>query len=384
MKTSGIMAAILLGAVALIATVWIGRYQGQIPVVTPNMVVDKPEDVGPPVSPTGPHPQAVIAQTDYDFGTMSRGQKGAHVFTITNEGKAPLVLMARKEDTTCQCTFGELKDNDSIPPGGSTEVTVNWEIKAMVTEFRHKATVRTNDPNRRTIELVVSGKVEQLYQFGPATPWDFGEVPIGHPGQMVTEISSKVWTELPITGYTSTSSHLTATWEPMLEDDLQKYGVKCGQKITLKLAAEAPAGLLNETLTFTTGIEEAKEISVGVKCQRPGPIELVGPAYRKETNAVTLGGFAAADGKEVTVSLFVRDLEGDLQLLEVTPALERITMTLEKDAKFTGKTQRYLLKVRVLPGAPLNHMLEQALKMELHLNHPLYERMPFLLQFLAN
>ncbi len=384
MKTSGIIAAILMGTVALIATVWIGRYQGQVPTVKPNVVVDKSVDVGPPVSPTGPHPKAVTTETDHDFGTMSRGQKGSHVFTIKNDGAAPLVLMARKEDTTCQCTFGELKDNDSIPPGGSTEVTVNWEIKALVPEFRHKATVRTNDPDRRTIELVVGGKVEQLYQFSPATPWDFGEVPIGHPGKMVAEISSKVWTELPIIGFTSTSSHLSATWEPMSEEDRQKSGVKCGQKITLILAAEAPAGLINETVSFTTGIEEAKEISVGVKCQRPGPIELVGPAYRKELNAVTLGGFTAADGKEVTVSLFVRDLEGDLQLLDVTPSLERVTMTLEKDVKFTGKTQRYLLKIRVLPGAPLNHTLEQALKVELRLNHPRYERMPFLLQFLAN
>ncbi len=384
MKTSGIIAAILLGAVALIATVWIGRYQGQVPVTKPNVEVDKSVDVGPPVSPTGPHPKAVTTETGYDFGTMSRGQKGSHVFTIKNEGEAPLILMARKEDTTCQCTFGELKDNDSIPPGGSTEVTVNWEIKAMVTEFRHKATVRTNDPNRRTIELVVNGQIAQLYDFGPPTPWDFGEVPIGKEATKVTEITSKVWDVLPITGFSSTNPHLSATWEPIPAEDLQKYGVKCGQRITLKLAAEAPAGLLNESISFTTGIEEAKEISVGVKCQRPGPIELVGPAYRKELNSVTLGGFAAADGKEVTVSLFVRDFEGDLQLLDVTPALERITMTLEKDAKFTGKTQRYLLKIRVLPGAPLNHTLEQALKVELHLNHPQYERMPFSLQFLAN
>jgi hypothetical protein len=127
MKPSGVVVSVVFAAIALALVVWVGRYQAE----PPSLSGTKPAEVGPPISPTGPHPKAVAEETEFDFGVMPVYGKGKHEYVIRNEGEADLVLMARKEDTTCSCTFGELSKDGSIKPGESVKVTLQWEIKAM-------------------------------------------------------------------------------------------------------------------------------------------------------------------------------------------------------------------------------------------------------------
>ncbi|MDP1799331.1 MAG: DUF1573 domain-containing protein [Planctomycetaceae bacterium] len=371
MKTSGIIVTVLLGALALGLTVWIGRYNAKAEVLIPQTTPTVVADPGPEVSKTGPHPKAVAESTEHDFGTMTLGQESSHKFVVKNEGQADLRMIARKEDASCQCTLGELGDGDSIPPGESREVTLKWKIKAPVQTFRHSAKIRTNDPENRIIEFVVSGKVDQRYTVTPGQTWEVGDLSRTQPTTVKGTIFSTTIEKFAIISSKASNDKIAVAYEPMSAEALTDKEAKSGYDVTATITPGAPIGPYAEKITLITDdIDEHKELVINLQGHLTGPIEFLGPAYHKESNLVTMGEFKADDGKEVTLSLFVRDFDEELQLLGVSPESDRVHFELKKDEKLTGKTRRYQLKVKVLPGPQLDLISSPSLKFELKFNHP--------------
>lgn len=368
MKTSGIVATILLGIVALGLTVWIGRYQAQPEALIPQTPTKPAAELGPKVSETGPHPKAVVESMEHNFGLMAIGQKGEHRFTIKNEGEAELKM--EKGESTCQCTLGELGDGDTIPPGESRTVTLKWEIKVLVETFRHSAKIRTNDPENRVLEFVVTGKVDQRYNISPATTWEVGELSQTDPTTVKGYVFSRAVEKFALNLARTSNEKVTVNIEPMSAEDMTEKGAKSGYEVRAIIAPSPPIGTYAESITLATDDDTIKELEIKLQGQHVGPIEFLGPAYRKESSQVSFGEFKASEGKEVTLSLFVRNFEADLELQGVTPASDRVQFELVKDDKLTGKTRRYRLKIKVLPGALLDVISAPPMKFELKFNHP--------------
>ena len=383
MKTSGILASIVLGALALVLTVWIGRYQASPEVLGPGGQSKVPVDPGPPVSESGPFPKAVAEETEYDFGKMAHKQKGSKKFTIRNEGEAELKLLARKEDATCQCTLGELADGDTIPPGESRDVTLSWEIKALVENFRHSAKIRTNDPKNRVIEFAVRGRVDTRFKVTPGDIWEVGELSRKEPTKFTGYVHSSVVEKFAITSQTYDEKKLKVTAEPMTADELKEREAISGYAVHIEVSPTVPVGPFSESVTLITDDEGQKELPFQVHGRMSGPIEFLGPAYRAETSMLLLGEFPADKGKEVVLSLFVRNFDGDLELLGVEPPSDRVQFELKKQEKLAGSTQRYQLKIRVLPGAQINLLREPPLKFNLRFNHPEAENVALNVRMLA-
>lgn len=381
MKTSGIIASLVLGALALSITVWIGRYEGSTKVLVPDSAPKAPVDPGPPISEAGPHPKAVTETTEYNFGKMGVHQKGSHKFTIKNDGPVELKLVAG--ESTCQCTLGELADGDTVPPGESRDVTLSWHIKAMVETFRHSAKIRTNDPDNRVIELVVTGKVDQIYQLSPGQYWEVGELSRTEPTKFTGQVFSTVDDAFEFKSLTFDDKKMKVTYEAMTSEDLAQKEAKSGYNVLVEVLPGVPIGPFAESLALKTDDEGEGAIQVKVNGRMTGPIEILGPAYRAETNQISFSEFPAAEGKEVTLSLFVRNFEGELQLLSVEPASDRVQFELKKKEQLAGTTQRYQLKVRVLPGAPIDMLRGPAMKLNLKFNHPESENMAIDVRMLA-
>lgn len=361
---------ILLGALALGFTVWIGRYEGKSDVLIPKAAPPVEADPGPEVSKTGPHPKAVTEATEYDFGHMVLGMEGEHKFVVKNEGEAPLKMIARREDATCQCTLGELADGDSVPPGESREVKLKWKIKAPVENFRHSAKIRTNDPENRVIAFVVQGKVDQRIITEPGDLWEVGELSRTEPTTVKGTVYTTALEHFTILSATSPNDKISVTYEPLTADELKEKEAKNGYHVQAVVAPGVPIGPFSDKFVLHTDDEERKEVEVKLQGNLSGPIEFLGPAYHKESNLITMGEFKADEGKEVTLSLFIRNFDGDLELLDVTPPSDRVKFELKKDEKLTGKTRRYQLKVKVLPGPQLDLVTQPSLKFELKFNHP--------------
>lgn len=380
MKPSGVVLCVVFAAVALAVTVWVGRYRAETPDI---LASKKPVEVGPPISPTGPYPKAVADETTFDFGKMPVGAEGKHEYTIRNDGEADLVLMARKEDTTCSCTFGELSKDGSLKPGDSVTVTLQWTIKAPTPRFRHSAVVRTNDPENKTLELVVEGDVDEALRLLPGATWQFGDLSSSEPNVITGELFSTVIDQFEIKSHTTTRETTQVEWSPMPPEALEGYQGKCGYVIKVTVPPDVPIGPYADNVRLITDIEKGGQLAFEIKGLRAGPLEFVGTGFHPQANVLMMGEFPAATGKESVLSVFVRDLEGDLVLKDVKQEFNSVELSLEKDEKFAGKTQRYLLKIKVPPGGSQNRQRKQSEKIDLFLNHPDAPEVRLIVDFLA-
>lgn len=141
----------------------------------------------------------------YDFGAMAPGATGSHVFVVKNIGKDPLSLELGA--TTCKCTLGSLDDSE-LAPGESTSVELEWTVAAGKTQFEQSAELRTNDPLRPAIRLVVRGLVISDLEFEPKKI-PFGDVLSSQPFEMSTKMYSYYDTPIQPTKGHFSSEELT-------------------------------------------------------------------------------------------------------------------------------------------------------------------------------
>lgn len=376
MRPSGVLLAVVFGFLALAATVWIGRYDAK-----PPAILEKAADPyeGLPISETGPHPKAATDETEFNFGTMAVGNEGEHVFTIRNDGEGDLQL--KKGRSTCSCTVGELANDSKIAPGKSVEIKLNWKIKAMTETFRHSASVYTNDPERRELQFTVTGKVDEPYKLQPGT-WEAGELSAGN-AVVKGALFSPIEADFKITKLSSRQGWATVESTPMTAEELKEYKAKSGYILTATITPTMPIGPFYEEVSLETTLPNAATIGFRINGTRPGPLEMFGPNFRPEANALILGEFPASAGKSATISVFARDLETDLELLGADQEFNSVKVELVKDEKLTGKAKRYFLKIQIPPGEPQDRMRKKSEKVNLKFNHPDAQKVRLIVEFLA-
>jgi hypothetical protein len=381
MKPSAAVLSLVFAIVAAVAIVWVGRYS---PLERAGMLPGATAEVGPPISKTGPYPKAAIDQTEHNFGKMGVRSKGEHTFTIRNEGESDLVLMARPEDRSCQCTAAELSRETPIPPGESIDVLVKWEVKALTSEFRHSATLRTNDPQNKTIRLEITGQVEELIVVQPSGQWELGELNPKEPTVFTATMHSPMLDEFAIEKFECANPLVTAEWQPLSDEKKGELNAKSGYEVHVKVAPGSPIGIFSERVVFHTSEELLKEMTYTLRGSCPGPIEFFGPGYRADANALLMGEFPASEGKEVTLSVIVRNLEDELQMTEAKQETNTLKLEFGRDERFTGKNSRYLLKIIVPPGDPQDRQRKNSEKVDLFFNHPDAPQVKLRVDFLAS
>lgn len=65
-----------------------------------------------------------LAQSNYDFGNIKKGEKVSHVYEITNTGKNPLIISEVKPG--CGCTAPEFT-KEPIMPGQKGKITLSFD-----------------------------------------------------------------------------------------------------------------------------------------------------------------------------------------------------------------------------------------------------------------
>lgn len=91
----------------------------------------------------------------YDFGTVPQGTPVTHNFTLTNTGKAALILSS--VTPSCGCTSPEWP-KEPIAPGKSAVIKVTYNAQAMGV-FNKNITVISNASTPQTV-LYIKGEVK--------------------------------------------------------------------------------------------------------------------------------------------------------------------------------------------------------------------------------
>lgn len=105
------------------------------------------------INPNGP--VAKYDKTVYDFGNLQQGVPGNASFTLTNEGKEPLLISTAK--ASCGCTNLSYA-KDPILPGKSAAISVTYNAAA-VGSFVKTITVTTN-ADEQPVVLQIKGVVQ--------------------------------------------------------------------------------------------------------------------------------------------------------------------------------------------------------------------------------
>ncbi len=258
-------------------------------------------------APSGPQPEAVIDNEDYDFGIMDSNAKGRHEFIFTNKGKGPLVLT--EGDSSCKCTVMKL-DESTIAPGKSTKVALEWTCNEFSGPFRQSAVIFTNDPEHRRITLTIFGQVEVALRVVPRE-LVFGRVASGQTvtaeGRIYCHLKEPLEIVEHVLSDRQSADHFQIDFEPLPAKQIaEEKGAKSGYLVRVTVEPGLPLGAFEQRILISTNQESAPSIDISVRGNIGSDISIVGRGWNSETGVLNFGTVSGNEGARRTVMLVAR------------------------------------------------------------------------------
>lgn len=251
-------------------------------------------------------PLAVVEEPTHDFGTMLRGDASSHEFVVRNDGTAPLRLAAGP--TSCKCTLSKVA-TDPIPPGGSTPVRLEWTAKSLAGPFRQTATIKTNDPARRTLTLTVEGDVTEVDGLWPAE-LDLGVIDTDAGGTAEAYLMAFEEADLQVTAEmaatTERPERYAVSVEPLDPAASPAADAVAVAKITVRADAGLSQGPIHEWVTIRSNLAGREEFLMPITGRVRGAIAIHGRGWNREAGVLNLGVLSGAGGGGSTILLACR------------------------------------------------------------------------------
>lgn len=259
----------------------------------------------------GPTGTVAVDETVHAFGTVGTGSKGSHAFTVRNVGTGPLRLT--RGATSCTCTIAGFEGGSDerivLPPGGATQVRLEWQGKGPGGPFRQQATILTDDPRRPEVVFVVEGAVVPTWKAVPdaiqlarvsATDGGEAEVLIYTYGDQSPEVVSVgIDHEL--------ADRFRLTTEPLSPAALSpEIGATGGVRLAVVVPAGLPLGRLRATITLVVGTPEAVTIEIPVDGTVAGDLLVAGAGWDRARQALLLGTVSAQKGMRTELFITAR------------------------------------------------------------------------------
>ena len=298
----------------------------------------------------------VVDGAIYNFGSMDKGETRSHRFVIRNVGEG--VLRLKLLSTSCKCTLSKFNEA-TVQPGESIDVDLEWKSQDYLDSFSQNATLQTNDPDHRNLELRVMGAVVVAIRPNPefvavgtfqvANGFDASVDIYGHKSDSL-EVVSWTWNggALP--------EGLAIVTEPIAADDPVRQSdesIRSGVRVRLVGSVGLPIGPLGGKLQLSTEPPAPEPIEVSVSGLGVGPITVDTHRrvpYDSENNLVYLGQIGSGQTKDVEISLMVRgdnnqEIEVTIDSAEISPSSHLRAEILPKQA--LGNVVRVPLKLTI-------------------------------------
>ncbi len=239
-----------------------------------------------------PVPAISVQQTAIDFGTVAFAQPVQQTITIRNTGTAPLEITGIESDVS-GLTFDTTMF--TLEPNGSQTVTVTFPSSAEGT-FSGSITILSNDPDRATQTLSVSGIVQP--QPVPVivvqeTAVAFGTVAFAQPVQETFTVQNTGTAPLEITSIQSDVSGLT--FDPVMFT----LSPDSSRTVTVTFPSSTE-GTFSGLITISSNDPEhaTQTLSVSVIVQA-APV----PALVVQETAIDFGTVAFAQSVQETITI---------------------------------------------------------------------------------
>ena len=288
-----------------------------------------------------PLAKARIDEPEFDFGSMQRGTTNSHVFRVTNEGDAPLVLTPG--ETSCKCT-SFTAGAGPIAPGGTGDVTLEWAAKVMPGPFRQTAKLGTNDPRLPQITLSVAGEVIDAVGLSPQD-FSLGRIgadqsiessvvflsfdkeemtvealPPGATAIVDSTADGMLAERVPAERGPAVGESLPYTVEvtPLATDELSDDRAKAGVRVTLTAGPGLPVGVINEWVTLKTNLPTAESMLVPIFGRVEGDLSVRGFGWSADTGVLAMGIVDGAVGRKKKLIVSVKGDQATTANLAIT------------------------------------------------------------------
>ncbi len=230
-----------------------------LPVLLPLAAAAQQPTSGKPAA-TGPaqqreQPSILVENPVFDFGAVPQGKIVEHVFTVKNQGNAPLRI--RQIRTTCGCTVGNVTKR-TIPPGETSALSIRFDTKGRQGPQSKSVFVRSNDPKQPTLTCKVVGSILKAGLSVEPASLHFQNVEPGKSHEKIITVKAKPGRPLTVRDVASSLPYLSATLLPA------PPAGGGGLRIRVRLAAEAPLGIFSGEVRFTVDAERKSEYQVPV------------------------------------------------------------------------------------------------------------------------
>ncbi len=280
---------------------------------------DKDSDIN--VSAQGP--EIFFENPDFNFGQIFKGQKIEHIYEFENRGKD--ILYIGKVKSSCGCT-AVILTNNTIPPGKTGEIRATFNSKSYKGKVTKSISVISNDPERPSYKLTISGKIIEDVSVKPKNI-NFGLVYIGEKTNKTVTIKSQTKPDFKIKKISSSKPFINAS---IVEEKNGEYVIKVVLKDNHKIGR------------FSGGIYLKTNSRIQKKVNIPFFGEIVGDitTYPKR---IYYG--ITTRGKELTQKLFVKINKINTKILEVKTFPDYVSTKIVEQ----GETDNphYLIEVKL-------------------------------------
>jgi hypothetical protein len=296
---------------------------------------------------------------------MDRGSIGQHDYVFRNVGKAPLDLIMG--ETTCKCTAAAAGgrpmgkgDKQTVPPGGSFKVTLDWRIKSEDPHFSQSAEFRTNDPRREIVRLLIVGKTVPAIE--PEEPdIRFTNVSISEPAVAELNLYSYRDQELKIVKHDWMSDDhkelIEATFSPLPAKEAQAHSARGGVKMRIALKPGFPIGRTRQGIVLRSNYEGIEPVKIPISILVVGDLTVLGPRVMPDSTTVHLGLVEQKTGRKHTVFLLIKGPHRQATTAEVAQVEPSawLKVTLGEPLTDSPNVKRIPITIDIPAGAPLGN-----------------------------
>jgi hypothetical protein len=308
------------------------------------------------MSKDGPHPVVEIAEPEFNFGTMQTYTTQSHKFVVKNVGTAPLRM--RLVDTTCKCTMSKV-DQSEIPPGGSTEIELEWNAESDAGPFTQSATIESNAPDMPRITLTVTGTLVSPAEVMPDQivltdlKRSEGTLVAAHLYANVQGFKV-VSAEVKQEGASTPAEFFEVKLVELPAEKRVRPEAVAAYEIQLRVKPGLPVGPFRQKIVVTTEPDLKTPTVIPITGNVRGDLSMLGPGWDSAQDIFKLGDVDGTTGKTFEFSLLVRGPHRDEakpRVVRIDPDLFQVTIG-EPVPVGDGAVLKYPVTLVIPPGTP--------------------------------
>jgi len=270
-------------------------------------------------------PRLALEQRAFDFGTVERGAKVEHTFSLPNRGEG--VLLIDHVKSSCGCTVAVVSARE-IPIATEGRVKVAVDTARMAGRVNKIVTVYTNDPDNPVVGLTMTGEVSADLLVTPS-PLYLGRVRRGdRTRHEVLVVPGRPGTSFAVTGVEEPVS-------PLLHAVLEPRPDSPGQRVVVELDPHIPLGRFSEQLKLRTTSPHESLLTLQVFGSVEGEVVVLPPQVT----------FGIAHGRAPERDLFIRN-RGARPMAVTGVSVPKELVTYELSTVREGLEYRLTLRLR--------------------------------------